>query len=131
MQEKSIERIKALIKEANNTNVINDLLDINTKLATFLFWLHSEENDAYRTYLDAYQLRKVEEATKSIEGTGNSQAERDKRAIIETKEFKELEIKSELMYLRLKGHRLSVTEFIDVLKQKIAHLRKETELNKN
>lgn len=118
------------MKEAKTSESITRLLDINLELSIYMFWLCSEESKANKTYLEAYALRKTEEASKSITTDGNSQAERDKRAIVETKEFKDTEIKAEVLYNALRLHRMGLENFIGVVTQKISFLKKEAETSK-
>lgn len=124
---KIVEDIKKLIKEANHTTDINQLIDMNVRLSGYLFYLQEEETLAHKNYLDAYNERKFAEASFIIKSDlPTNKAER--QAIIETRELKQIETVSEVIYNDIKGKRFTTAEFIGVLTQKISNLRREWEL---
>lgn len=124
---KIVEDIKKLIKEANHTTDINRLIDLNVRLSGYLFYLQEEETIAHKNYLDAYNERKFAEASFIIKSDlATNKAER--QATIETRELKQIETISEVIYNDIKGKRFTTAEFIGVLTQKISSLRKEWEL---
>lgn len=124
---KIVEDIKKLIKEANHTTDINRLIDLNVRLSGYLFYLQEEETIAHKNYLDAYNERKFAEASFIIKSDlATNKAER--QATIETRELKQIETISEVIYNDIKGKRFTTAEFIGVLTQKISNLRKEWEL---
>lgn len=124
---KIVEDIKKLIKEANHTTDINQLIDMNVRLSGYLFFLQEEETSAHKSYLDAYNERKFAEASYIIKSDlATNKAER--QAVIETRELKQVETISEVIYNDIKGKRFTTAEFIGVLTQKISNLRKEWEL---
>lgn len=124
---KIVEDIKKLIKEANHTTDINRLIDLNVRLSGYLFYLQEEETIAHKNYLDAYNERKFAEASFIIKSDlATNKAER--QATIETRELKQIETISEVIYNDIKGKRFTTAEFIGVLTQKISNLRKEWEM---
>lgn len=124
---KIVEDIKKLIKEANHTTDINKLIDMNVRLSGYLFYLQEEETIAHKNYLDAYNERKFAEASFIIKSDlPTNKAER--QATIETRELKQIETISEVIYNDIKGKRFTTAEFIGVLTQKIANLRREFDL---
>lgn len=124
---KIVDDIKKLIKEANHTTDINQLIDMNVRLSGYLFYLQEEETSAHKAYLDAYNDRKFAEASFIIKSDlATNKAER--QAIIETRELKQIETISEVIYNDIKGKRFTTAEFIGVLTQKIANLRREFDL---
>lgn len=124
---KIVEDIKKLIREANHTTDINKLIDMNVRLSGYLFYLQEEETSAHKNYLDAYNERKFAEASFIIKSDlPTNKAE--KQAIIETRELKQIETVSEVIYNDIKGKRFTTAEFIGVLTQKISNLRREWEL---
>lgn len=124
---KIIDDIKKLISAANHESDISKLIDMNVRLSGYLFYLQEEETSAHKAYLDAYNERKYAEASFIIKSElATNRAER--QALIETRELKQIETVSEVIYNDLKGKRYSSSEFIGVLTQKIANLRREFEL---
>ena len=124
---KIIEDIKNLIKQANHESDISKLIDMNVRLSGYLFYLQEEETSAHKAYLDAYNDRKYAEASFIIKSDlATNRAER--QALIETRELKQIETISEVIYNDLRGKRQTSADFIGVLTQKIANLRREFEL---
>ena len=124
---KIIDDIKKLISAANHESDISKLIDMNVRLSGYLFYLQEEETSAHKAYLDAYNERKYAEASFIIKSDlATNRAER--QALIETRELKQIETVSEVIYNDLKGKRYASSEFIGVLTQKIANLRREFEL---
>lgn len=122
-----LSEIKSLIKEANESYDINRLIDINLKISGYLFYVQEDETEAHKTYLDAYNERKTAEASYCIKSDlATNKAE--KMALIETRELKQLEIKSEVIYQDIRGKRQIIADFTGVLTQKISCLRREFEL---
>jgi hypothetical protein len=124
---KIIDDIKKLISAANHESDIAKLINMNVRLSGYLFYLQEEETSAHKAYLDAYNERKYAEASFIIKSDlATNKAER--QAIVETRELKQIETISEVIYNDLKGKRFASSEFIGVLTQKIANLRREFEL---
>jgi len=123
-----IAAIKKLIRQANQETDINNLININLKLSGNLFLLQEQETMAHKAYLEAYNERKYEEAHYVIKSDlATNKAE--KHAIVETRELKQIETVSEVIYNDIKGKRQTAADFIGVLTQKIANLRREKELS--
>jgi len=122
-----ISEIKALIKQANNTTVIGDLIDINMKISGFLIWAAESENKLLEKKLSAYNDRKLFQARAALEsGDGITKAE--KQATVYSKKYMDNELKTEVEYQAARSFRSQVNEFTQALTQKIAFLRRESEL---
>ena len=124
---KLLEEIKSAITQANKTDDLETLINLNVKLAGYLFLLSEIETSAHKGYTDAYTARKVEEAKAKLSNEG-SLGDREAKALIDCEEFRKTECKFEVLWQNMKNTRFATTEFIDVLKQKIAYLRKIYEL---
>lgn len=123
---KILAEIKALIKEANESSDISRLIDINLKIAGYLFYIQEDETEAHRAYLDAYNERKYEEASFCVK-SDIAQNKAEKMAILETRNLKRLETSAEVIHQDIKGKRQVISDFTKVLTQKIANLRAEYE----
>ena len=95
-----------------------------------MYLLSEVETSAHKGYTDAYTNRKIEEAKSKLNNEG-SLGDREAKSLIECQEFRIIENKFEVLWQNMKNTRFSTTEFIDVLKQKIAYLRKEKEIYEN
>jgi hypothetical protein len=124
-----IEEIKNLIRLSNTTTVINDLIEYNMKIAGYMVYLSQTEADLLKQKLIAYNERKEFEANYVITSDeGVTKAE--KYAIVKSKPLRDKEIETEYSWQKAKGFRTQVNEFMETLRQKIAALRKEHDLNK-
>ena len=121
-----LEHIPKIIAQANKTQSIDSLLDYNLRLSGYLFHLNEMENLALRNYLDAYNKRKYKTAVLTMQGSGSA-SDRATQAEIDIKDLRKEELEAEVLHKKLQGIKFSTSEFIDVLKQKIAYLRKEQE----
>lgn len=124
-----IDKIKSEIIKANNTNDIEALINSNLKLAGYLFLLNELETEIHKSYIEAYNTRKIVEARLFLEGEG-TQGNREKQSIVDAEEYREVEGSFEIKLAEIKNIRFSTNSFIDVLTQKINYLRKEIELSK-
>lgn len=127
---KLLEEIKKAVTEANKTEDLETLINLNVKIAGYLYLLSEVETSAHKGYTDAYTNRKIEEAKSKLNNEG-SLGDREAKSLIECQEFRIIENKFEVLWQNMKNTRFSTTEFIDVLKQKIAYLRKEKEIYEN
>jgi hypothetical protein len=127
---KLLEEIKKAVTEANKTEDLETLINLNVKIAGYLYLLSEVETSAHKGYTDAYTNRKIEEAKSKLNNEG-SLGDREAKSLIECQEFRTIENKFEVLWQNMKNTRFSTTEFIDVLKQKIAYLRKEKEIYEN
>jgi hypothetical protein len=127
---KLLEEIKKAVTEANKTEDLETLINLNVKIAGYLYLLSEIETSAHKGYTDAYTNRKIEEAKSKLNNEG-SLGDREAKSLIECQEFRIIENKLEVLWQNMKNTRFSTTEFIDVLKQKIAYLRKEKEIYEN
>lgn len=62
-----VNEIKALIKQANNTNVIADLIDINMRITGLMVYFIESEGKLLKEKLVAYNERKMAQARYCIE----------------------------------------------------------------
>jgi hypothetical protein len=127
---KLLEEIKKAVTEANKTEDLETLINLNVKIAGYLYLLSEVETSAHKGYTDSYTNRKIEEAKSKLNNEG-SLGDREAKSLIECQEFRIIENKFEVLWQNMKNTRFSTTEFIDVLKQKIAYLRKEKEIYEN
>lgn len=123
---KIISEIKDLIKQANQAQDINTLIDLNMRISGLLLYLCEEETEACKTYLEAYNARKYFESEYVIKSAlGVTKAEN--MAAVESRTLKQEETTAEIIYNRIKSFRFQANEFSGVLTQKIANLRREIE----
>ena len=123
---KLIEEIKSLIKEANETNDITALININMKIRGYLIYVAELEIPLLRQKLMAYNDRKNFEAKHClVSASGITKAE--KEAIVNSKDLRDLEISTEVEWMATRNFRTQCNEFCEALGQKIAALRKEYE----
>ena len=127
---KLLEEIKKAVTEANKTEDLETLINLNVKIAGYLYLLSEVETSAHKGSTDSYTNRKIEEAKSKLNNEG-SLGDREAKSLIECQEFRIIENKFEVLWQNMKNTRFSTTEFIDVLKQKIAYLRKEKEIYEN
>ena len=120
-------QIKDLIIEANKTEDLESLINLNLRLAGYLFLLSDEESKFHKGYTDAYTTRKVEEARAKINAEG-SLGDRETKSIIECEELRKVCDSYEVLYTKIKADRFALSEFIGVLTQKISYLKKEKEI---
>lgn len=126
---KILEDIPKVIAECNKTQSVDALIKNNLRLAGYLYHLNEYENTAHRAYLDAYNDRKYQTAVFTRDGQGSA-TDRANNAEIEIKDLRVKEAEAEMLYKKLQGIKFSTSEFIGVLTQKIAYLRKEQETTK-
>ena len=125
---KEAETIKRIIKEAYRCNDVHLLIQHREKIAAYIEFMHEQEAEAKKAYLDAYNERKYKEAMFTLESeSGVTKAQSE--AIVKGKEYRDLEATYEYNYEVVKGHRISLTEFSDVLRQKISYLGREFNAN--
>jgi len=125
---KEIKEIQNIIKEVRTCSNIDNLLDYSLKATAYLMYLHEQEAEAKKVYLDAYNERKLREAEFTLaSGSGVTKAQSE--AIIQAKEFREQEAAADYAHELLRGYRNSLSNLCDVLAQKISHLKKQFELN--
>lgn len=124
-----IKDIYKLIAECNQTDDINHLITNNLRLAGYLFYISKHENEAHKTYLEAYNERKYQTALITSQSTGKV-ADRATKAEIEIKEYRQKETDSETYYNMLRNIKNDTKEFINVTTQKISILKIEQNLTK-
>lgn len=127
--EKIVKDIYSLIAECNQTDDINTLIKNNLRLAGYLFYISKEENEAHKTYLEAYNERKYQTALITSQSTGRV-ADRATKAEIEIKEYRQKETDSETYYNMLRNIKHDLNNFIGVVVQKISILKIEQNLTK-
>ena len=124
-----IKDIYRLIAQCNQTDNINDLITNNLRLAGYLFYLSKNENEAHKDYLTAYNERKYQTALLTSQGNGSA-TDRDTKAEIEIKEYRQRETDAETYYNMLRNIKNDTKEFIGVTTQKISILKIEQNLVK-
>jgi GTPase involved in cell partitioning and DNA repair len=125
-----IEEIKKLIRQANATNVINDLIDFNMKISGYLCYMAEQEAELLKKKLDAYNERKDFEANfvlTSDEGVTKA----EKIATVKSKTHRATEVITEYEFQKMKSFRTQCNEFSQALTQKIAALRSEKANTRN
>lgn len=127
--ESIIKDIYRLIAECNQTDNINDLITNNLRLAGYLFYLSKNENEAHKSYLEAYNKRKYQTALLTSQGNGSA-TDRATKAEIEIKEYRQRETDAETYYNMLRNIKNDTKEFIGVVVQKISILKIEQNLVK-
>lgn len=127
--ESIIKDIYRLIAECNQTDNINDLITNNLRLAGYLFYLSKNENEAHKSYLEAYNERKYQTALLTSQGNGSA-TDRATKAEIEIKEYRQRETDAETYYNMLRNIKNDTKEFIGVVVQKISILKIEQNLVK-
>lgn len=119
-----VNEIKELIKQANHTTVISDLIDLNMRITGLLVYFAGEENKLLEKKLAAYNERKLFQARLMVESSeGITKAE--KMATIKSKEYMDKELQTEVEWQAARSFRSQVSEFCQALTQKIANLRAE------
>jgi hypothetical protein len=124
-----IKDIYKLIAQCNQTDNINDLITNNLRLAGYLFYLSKNENEAHKSYLEAYNERKYQTALLTSQGNGSA-TDRATKAEIEIKEYRQKETDAETYYNMLRNIKNDTKEFIGVVVQKISILKIEQNLVK-
>ena len=124
-----IKDIYKLIVQCNQTDNINDLITNNLRLAGYLFYLSKNENEAHKSYLEAYNERKYQTALLTSQGNGSA-TDRATKAEIEIKEYRQRETDAETYYNMLRNIKNDTKEFIGVTTQKISILKIEQNLVK-
>lgn len=127
--EKIVKDIYSLIAECNQTDDINTLIKNNLRLAGYLFYISKEENEAHKSYLEAYNERKYQTALITSQGNGTA-TDRATKAEIEIKEYRQKETDSETYYNMLRNIKHDLNNFIGVVVQKISILKIEQNLTK-
>ncbi len=125
-----IKDIYKLIAQCNQTDDINTLMSNNQRLAGYLFFISKHENEAHKSYLEAYNERKYQTALFTQQGTGSA-TDRATRAEIEIKEYRQKETDAEIYYQMLRGITNNTKDFIQVTTQKISILKVEKALIKS
>lgn len=124
-----IKDIYKLIAECNQNDDINKLITNNLRLAGYLFYISKHENEAHKTYLEAYNERKYQTALITSQGNGTA-TDRATKAEIEIKEYRQKETDSETYYNMLRNIKHDLNNFIGVVVQKISILKIEQNLTK-
>lgn len=124
-----IKDIYKLIAQCNQTDNINDLITNNLRLGGYLFYLSKNENEAHKSYLEAYNERKYQTALLTSQGNGSA-TDRATKAEIEIKEYRQRETDAETYYNMLRNIKNDTKEFIGVVVQKISILKIEQNLTK-
>ena len=94
-----------------------------------MFYIQENESEYHRLYLEAYNNRKNAETGLIIDlGKTMSDTKAKAQASSEVSEIKHLESQFEVDYNDVKGFRYTLQDYKNGVQQKIAHLRKEAEI---
>ena len=124
-------RIKALVKLSRESGDINELIEIALEMGQLLFYVQENESEYHRLYLTAYNTRKNNESRiilKYINEERMSATKAQSNAQLEVMELKNLESNFEVDWNDVKGFRYTIQDYKNGVQQKIAHLRKEAEI---
>lgn len=122
-------RVKQLVKLSRESSVIDDLIEIALEMGQLMFYIQENESEYHRLYLEAYNNRKNAETRITIDlGKTMSDTKAKSQAILEVSEIKDLESQFEVDYNDVKGFRYTLQDYKNGVQQKIAHLRKEAEI---
>jgi len=128
MSESVIPLIREQMKKANQTeDNITVLINCAMKIAGFLFRLNEEVSDALRAKLSTYNDRKHADALHIMSGEGTL-GKKEAECVVNNKAERDAELYAEVAYYYLKGEHSNTEQFLSILQQKVAHLRKEWEL---
>lgn len=124
--------IVALKNTASGTYNIDDLMEIRENLDSIAFTMQETQSGYYAGVLNAteaikvYERRIIERET-SV-GLAFNRAET--KAKLETSELRNALREVEIAYEDVKGLRFTLKDYLDGLRQRIAHLRKEEEISR-
>ena len=121
------DNIKKLITQAAKTQSINELIDINQRIAGGLVYLAELETSAYRGYLEAEYARKSFEA-RFVKDSQESAAKAVKLAEVEASVLRECEYQMEAEYKELQIFRMTAIEYIQSIRQKISWAKHEKDI---
>lgn len=125
--EKARDEIRTLIQQAQEGDVIDDLLDIQLRIAGNLVFVQQGEAAAHSAFVVAVNHRKVKEAElvrKNRErgmGVGESQELAKEQAAPQRR----AEAAHEAEYKDFQTFRIVVSEFLDGLRQKLSFMKQE------
>lgn len=123
------DNIKKLITQASKTDSIHELIEISQRIAGGLVYLSTLETDAYRNYLECEYARKSFEA-KYVKDSQESAAKAVKMAEVEASELREAEYQMEAEYKALQIFRMTATEYLQSIRQRISWAKHEYESQK-
>jgi hypothetical protein len=126
---KNAKRAKQLIEACRHCSDINTLLNYNLELSQIVIYFASVEGRTNETLLIAKEAYKQAEAAKIVAYDG-SVAKAEREAIIELSDQRNRLAEFEAYLNKLQLQRRTIAAYTDAVKQKIANLRAEWELNK-
>jgi len=122
-------RVKQLVKLSRESSIIDELIEIALEMGQLMFYIQENESEYHRLYLEAYNNRKNAETGLIIDlGKTMSDTKAKAQASSEVSEIKHLESQFEVDYNDVKGFRYTLQDYKNGVQQKIAHLRKEAEI---
>ena len=128
MKETDRKKISEIVRAARDSTDIDKLLKHQAEAVSFLIYIQEQEAVARKAHIDAYNERKWKEAQYTIDSTsGVTKAQAE--AVLKAKPYREAEAQAEYNHEFLRGWRNSINSLIDVLQQKVSHLKKEKEFN--
>jgi hypothetical protein len=122
-------RAKQLIEACRHCSDINTLINYNLELSQIVIYFASIEGRTNEALLIAKEAYKQAEAAKIVAYDG-SVAKAEREAIIELSDQRNKLAEFEAYLNKLQLQRRTIAAYTDAVKQKIANLRAEWELNK-
>jgi len=122
-------RVKQLVKLSRESSVIEELIEVALEMGQLMFYIQENESEYHRLYLEAYNNRKNAETRITIDLVKTmSDTKAKAQASSEVSELKDLESQFEVDYNDVKSFRYTLQDYKNGVQQKIAHLRKEAEI---
>ena len=122
--DKTIAKVRELIKECQGVRSIDELLDLSLRISGYMVYLSEQETESFREWNQTVFKRKVLEA-KFVKKSSESATKAAELAKVEHESFRENESIHESDYKKLQTFRVSVKEFLESLRQKISYLKQE------
>lgn len=122
-------RAKQLVKLSREKSVVDDLIEIALEMGQLMFYIQENEAEYHGLYLEAHNNRNNAEKRIFLElSKTTSDMKAKAKSVLEVSEIKNLESQFEVDYNDVKGFRYTLQDYKEGVQQKIAHLRKEAEI---
>jgi len=122
-------KIKECIAIGVKTNDIKVMIDTNMKLAGYMYYLQEQEVKAYHAKIRSHEARKDFEAKFFLAHDGTV-AHKEREAFSKSKSLRDAELEADVWHYSLQSMRRTTSQYIDMLKQRIAQARSEWDLTK-
>lgn len=122
-------QIQHVTREGLNCQDVDQLIKWRQELAGHGFYLSEMSADYYALYLEAYRVRKQQEAEAYMEArkTGVSVKDAEATAVIMVEKFRKHEADTEAGYKKFKSKVDQLNKVVDGLAQQISHVKRELE----